>query len=435
MEKAGPKYINSATRNLSQVSLLYVEDEDYLRERMSRILERRIGTLYQAVNGEEGLRKFHEYNPDIVLTDIRMPIMDGLEMSRKIKTENEIVPIVITTAHNDEEFLLRAIDIGIDKYIKKPVNRNELIKTLSNVARTILQQKEIEAKNRFIRMILDNSPEFIIICDDENITYLNKSFLNYLGCINFEDFQNQSLDIQDFIVQDENNPVESGNFCYTIKENVNQNEDTMTVRMFGAGETSNDARTLLVRLNGMPGHTEILVSLSDITEIDKQTRHYQELSIRDSLTGIYNKHKFDEELKKEVDRAQRYDRSLSLILFDIDFFKKVNDTYGHLVGDVALKEVVNVINANIRKTDLFARYGGEEFVIISPETNSDQAMEIAEKLRKMIEEHDFPKVGRLTCSFGVSELGKEEVGNNLLEHADQAMYRAKKTGRNRVELQ
>jgi YesN/AraC family two-component response regulator len=119
--------IDAESGLIDKLSILYVEDEDSIRERLSRFLQRRTQTLYQASNGREGLEMYHEHKPDIIITDIRMPVMDGLSMAEQIRESDSDIPIIITTGHNDEEFFLRSIDIGIDKYIKKPINFKEFI--------------------------------------------------------------------------------------------------------------------------------------------------------------------------------------------------------------------------------------------------------------------------------------------------------------------
>lgn len=420
-------------KNLRRVSVLYVEDEDYLRDRLARILERRIVDLTLAKNGREGLDKFQEISPDIVITDIRMPVMDGLEMSREIKRLRDDTPIIITTAHNDEEFFLRAIDVGIDKYIKKPVDRNELLKSLGDVARSIIQQKELRAKNEMIRLIMDNSPEFILICDESEINYVNRSFLNFIGCESFEEYQTGNYRLESLIQYEHGEPFEEQAFCDTIH---NYKSDRQILQIHPQnGEDPGEPRSFLLRVNSLPGHTETLVILTDITEINEQKKHYEELSNRDTLTGIFNRKKFNEELPARIQLAEINQTPLSLIIIDIDFFKNVNDTYGHQAGDDVLKECVQTISDNIRKTDFFARYGGEEFILIEPETSLKDATRLAEKLRKTVEETSFSHVDRLTCSFGVASLDRMESGESLINRADVALYRAKKNGRNRVEVE
>ncbi len=156
------------------------------------------------------------------------------------------------------------------------------------------------------------------------------------------------------------------------------------------------------------------------------------LSVTDELTKIYNRKKFNEVFNDEIGKFKRYGRPLSLIMFDIDHFKKINDTYGHNTGDVILANVVSTIKPMIRETDLFARWGGEEFMILTPDTGKSGASEFAERIRIKICGKIFDKIGSLTCSFGVSTLTGTETGDDLLRRVDGALYEAKDNGRNRV---
>ncbi len=434
--------VSDSSRYLSKISALLVEDEEYLRESLSRILERRVGVLYQAANGKEGLELFIEKQPDIIITDIRMPLLDGLEMSEQIKKLNPEVPILITTAHNDEEFFIKAIDTGIDKYIKKPVNRNSLFRAMIDMAKTIIQKKEIEAKNRFIHMILDANPEFILICDDNNVSYLNRSFLNFFNCNSFAEFREKFGDLKEYLLTDEGQLPYTGGICELIHSLTSANEEgssdqtdfLIRLKKPGQNQSSDEIQTYIARVNSMVGYSETLVTLSNITSIEKEKQHYAKLSSEDPLTGIYNRKRFQEELEKERERAIRNKRDLSLIFFDIDFFKKVNDTYGHLTGDQVLKKVTELVAHSIRSSDFFARYGGEEFIILLPELSAKKAADLAEKLRVVIAEAEYPEAGKLTCSFGVAALQDSESAENLVNRADQALYQAKNDGRNLVRI-
>ncbi len=158
----------------------------------------------------------------------------------------------------------------------------------------------------------------------------------------------------------------------------------------------------------------------------------EELSVRDHLTKLYNRIKLDEEFSKEISRAQRFQHPLSVIILDIDHFKDVNDTYGHLVGDSVLVELAKILENNIRSTDILGRWGGEEFVIICPETDSTGAENLAEKIRENIEKHSFSTVGNKTASFGVSQFISKDNEQQMIARADKALYDAKENGRNRV---
>ena len=160
----------------------------------------------------------------------------------------------------------------------------------------------------------------------------------------------------------------------------------------------------------------------------------EEQSRIDSLTRIFNRHVYYEEIKIEMSRSNRYNIPLSLILFDIDFFKKINDTYGHDKGDMVLSKLSNIIKLNIREEDTFCRMGGEEFIIIAPNTNSEDAINFSEKLRKIVEEYDFEMVGKVTISIGVSTQNKNDTAETLFKRVDEAIYISKNNGRNKVSF-
>lgn len=173
--------------------------------------------------------------------------------------------------------------------------------------------------------------------------------------------------------------------------------------------------------------------IRDISERRKMEEMLREQATTDQLTGVHNRRKFDEFMDLERHRSTRYHVPFTLILIDIDYFKRINDTYGHPVGDAVLKELATVVSANIRNNDLFARLGGEEFAILASNCNLPCTCAFAEKLRQIIASHDFPAINKLTCSFGVAEYQPGEPVEAFLARADNALYRAKQQGRNRVE--
>ena len=160
------------------------------------------------------------------------------------------------------------------------------------------------------------------------------------------------------------------------------------------------------------------------------------LTIEDSLTQVANKRALLDFLDKEFARAKRYQRDLSVIMLDLDFFKKVNDTYGHLMGDFVLREFAKLVSSRIRREELFARYGGEEFCIVVPEMNHEKAIAFAEALRTLVEEHTYAFEGtslKMTCSLGVGTVAEPMTRvEDLLAAADENLYKAKNEGRNRV---
>lgn len=158
------------------------------------------------------------------------------------------------------------------------------------------------------------------------------------------------------------------------------------------------------------------------------------LTTVDGLTQVFNKRYFMETLEREVSRAQRYQRALSLIMFDLDLFKNVNDTYGHLAGDYVLKHLAGVIQSRIRREDVLARYGGEEFTIILPEIDHDNALVFAEKIRRLVDRTPFQFESSplpVTISVGVATITSDDMTpEQLIQHADDKLYEAKNSGRN-----
>ncbi len=187
--------------------------------------------------------------------------------------------------------------------------------------------------------------------------------------------------------------------------------------------------------------TELLARVNTHLSLQKRTNELKEalrreniLATTDSLTGIYNRMKFDTLLEEQIKIAKRYNEPLSVIFFDIDHFKKINDTYGHKIGDKVLIKLAKLIKSSIRSCDVFARWGGEEFIIYLPKTPLKESIEIAEKLKVIVSKHPFGEVEKITCSFGVSTLEEGDTQDSLLLRVDKALYNAKENGRNRVEF-
>ncbi len=173
------------------------------------------------------------------------------------------------------------------------------------------------------------------------------------------------------------------------------------------------------------------------SRIKKIAHELSQNLILDPLTQIYNRSYFLQRLEKEIIRAQRYNRPLSIAILDIDNFKKINDKYGHPAGDEVLKQLCRLIEENIRSTDIFARIGGEEFAILMPETSATTAFVMAERLRKTIEETEFlinDATVSLTVSFGVTSYRKTDSSEGFIKRADRALYQAKELGKNRTQL-
>ena len=172
--------------------------------------------------------------------------------------------------------------------------------------------------------------------------------------------------------------------------------------------------------------------LARLDELQAHTTELERVSATDSLTGIWNRTHFDRVIALELDRSIRFRHPVSLIYFDVDNFKQVNDTFGHQVGDAVLQELVGLTNSTIRLIDGFYRWGGEEFVVLAASTSYWKAATLAEKIRSKVEQHTFAGAGSVTVSLGVAEHMGSEKAQDWFRRVDDALYRAKRTGRNRV---
>lgn len=428
-------------QTLREITLLYVEDENDIRKSLSRFLGKRVKRLYVAENGAQGLEMFREHRPDIVVTDIQMPEMNGLEMATRIRALVPETPILITTAFSDAEFLIKSIEIGIDQYLKKPLRANLLLESIANVANRILQQRRIEEQNHIIQTILDNYPGFIITCTDSQVRYMNRAFLRYLGYEQINDFLADQQDLNPFLLAKDGAFYEGAEGFSWVRQVLQHPEQEFIVYLTSSARLMSEAEAYMVQVKLLKeaedeeSESSYLVSLTDITALERERQHFQELSMRDPLTDIYNRKIFEEELTREIERVTRYGGRFCLVMFDIDHFKRVNDTFGHQVGDYVIKQIVALVGRRIRGSDIFGRYGGEEFVICLPNTSTHDGTALTESLRSIIAQAEFSYVdGPITCSFGLAEYQADETVRDIFTRADSALYRAKNAGRNRVEV-
>jgi diguanylate cyclase (GGDEF)-like protein len=210
--------------------------------------------------------------------------------------------------------------------------------------------------------------------------------------------------------------------------------EIFATRVFGIVITLLVAITTLVYLFGRERWVHDNVQMDKRLQLQELARNLGFQATTDPLTGLNNRLKFDQALASEMLRSQRYKTPLSLVLFDVDHFKEVNDTYGHQIGDKVLIQLSRFMPGHIRNTDLVARWGGEEFVILVPGSDGQTAYQFADKLRDAIGQVQLEEVGTVTCSFGVAQYADGDTAETFISRADAALYRAKINGRNRVEL-
>ncbi|WP_337954078.1 MULTISPECIES: sensor domain-containing diguanylate cyclase [unclassified Hydrogenobaculum] len=293
---------------------------------------------------------------------------------------------------------------------------------IENALKTIELRKKLNYQNDLVNSIVKNTQVGVLVFDEDNIYYENDYLLELLGYTH-EDIK--TLSIFDIL-----SPIHVKDIIKALT-----NKTPIILQEFHILNKKN--QTLYVKgslnfIKDVENKPVAVFTFVDITKEKELSDMLLKQSTEDPLTGIYNRRYLENKLEEYVKLAKRHDRPLSLIMFDIDFFKHINDSFGHDVGDKVLKAIAKVVSENIRNTDIFARYGGEEFVIIAPETTKEDAKILAEKLRSLIRNLHFEEGINVTCSFGVASLEKHDTKETLLKRADEALYEAKKTGRNKV---
>jgi len=435
---------------LKEVTLLYVEDSRSIREILSRRLARRVKNLIVAVDGEEGLAKYIEHKPDIVLTDITMPKMNGLEMTQKIKEINAEAIIIALSAHSDSSFLLEAIEYGVSGYLLKPIDKEKLHYQLESYARIVCldrrnqeQQKELQSQKVILQNVIDAEPNINFVTNFADISFANSSFLNFFNVENINEFIKKVENIEDIFMKhsdyiypdlvgecDKNGDKTC--FGKLFFEKVKELDETKRVVLLL--DKTFEPKSFYINVSIIDEDKHLyLISLTDITKMTIEKVKTEHKAYYDGLTQVYNRNKFEEFFKKELSRIDRYERPLSIAILDIDHFKNFNDTYGHLIGDEVLILIAQAIEKKLRATDIFARWGGEEFVILFSETNIEDAIKGANILREFVQELTHKTAGSITASFGVTQFKEGDTLDSLFKRCDEALYVAKENGRNRVE--
>jgi len=432
---------------LKNINVLYVEDEDDVREFTSKTISTIVNKVVTARNGKEGLDEFlANEDLNLILTDINMPKMGGLEMCAEIRKHNQEIPIVITSAHSDPDFLKKAIDVKVSAYAMKPIDLYHLIESMIKAVEPIFLRKELEKINstlenrveeaiKMTQSILDAQDNIVILTDLSDILEVNKRFLAFFDISSIDEF-GKGINILLNKFKDDNHffnkskLVEGENWIVHLS---NLREIDRTVKLTNSNGMD---RVFTINIDDYEKKGEhYVISLTDITELKEKSNLLEYQATHDQLTGLYNRQKFNEIFTKEIKREKRYENSLSLIIFDIDNFKNFNDTYGHDVGDEVLKLISKIVLENVREHDTIVRWGGEEFLILLPQTQINGAKNVAEKIRIAIENYKAENIpAQITASFGISKLEDGDNETSFIKKADVALYQAKREGKNRIIL-
>jgi two-component system cell cycle response regulator len=436
-----------------------------------RLLEARLAAEYYEVltasSGREALDICAREAIDIVLLDVMMPEMDGFEVCLQLKSDPDTahIPVLMVTALDQPSDRVRGLEVGADDFLTKPVDDVQLMARVKSLVRLKSLTDELRARARTGQEIaiedamraMDsiNSESGRILLIDTDARHAER-LLGYLSAQNHVDVLTSPSDAALAVAE--------GSYELALVSMALADFDPL--RVCSQMRTSEAGRTLPIILVADETDRPRVVRGLDLgvndfimrpvernellarvrTQIRRQryaeqlrqsVTHTMALAVTDELTGLYNRRYFDRHLHLMLDRAREQERDMALMLLDLDFFKAVNDTHGHDIGDAVLREFSGRLRRNIRGVDLACRFGGEEFVVLMPDTDFRQAQMVAERVRTAVAERAFELVaGRplsITVSVGValneSHLDTPEM---ILKRADVALYRAKREGRNRV---
>lgn len=280
-------------------------------------------------------------------------------------------------------------------------------------------------QERYSQMILDSVPSPVIVTDGHAIIAASNVFLRYFNFDSLEAFTHKHKCVCEYF-------EDGGTDEYLMPM---RNDQRWTQFMLEHPHKTHKAK---ITLNGVSTVFEVRISVLNLNDtvryvvIFNDISAMQQLSMSDPLTGAANRLHFSMVYSHAINVARRSKKPLTLIFIDIDHFKKVNDTFGHFIGDVVLKRISEIVSNRIRNSDIFARWGGEEFVLLLPDTPLDEAIGVAKSLKEAISSEEFEVVGMVTCSFGIAMLQENETDEELLKRSDAKLYEAKETGRNKI---
>lgn len=289
---------------------------------------------------------------------------------------------------------------------------------------------------QFIQSFIDSQATITILTTDEKITMINKEGLALLGVKSIDELQEKHTNIVNFFLE-----VPGCTSCldkYTFGQkwvsnmyNAQDKSSKSVNKVKIYSQVDELEHYFQIKASKLQGSKEYIVNFTDISFLEKEKDSLEKSADYDPLTKIYNRVKIMK-VFEDLKYSSKHNELISLVLFDIDKFKSINDTYGHNIGDKVLVELASVVKSMLRKEDFIARWGGEEFIILFSNTPVEKARKITERIRAAVESYPFETVKKVTCSFGITEFSNSDNQVNFLERADQALYEAKESGRNRV---
>ena len=462
------------------LKILVVDDELFFRSVLRDALKDQYDII-EGENGEEAISLAKAQKPNLIIMDVEMPIKDGIDACRALKesAETRKIPIILFTSLAKKEDIARGLKVGADDYITKPMCLPEILARVGAHLRPKEYYADLEQRDLILLLelaenisairnpmtilhlivdrmsdMIDNARCSIVSIKDDGVPYVKASsdLEIYeeikLELSNYPEISKALDTKQPVIINDiKNDPlmdsvraqIEGLNFNSIVVIPVIKKESvigTFLLRMAtplpdGVTKRIHKLCQLVANLSANALETAILFETMQTAQ-----EYFEEMSIRDGLTKLYNHQHFYSCLEKEFSRASRYQTPLSLVFFDIDNFKRINDNYGHTQGDTVLREIGKLTKGVARLSDVPARYGGEEFAVVLPNTNSAGALVVATRLGSIIREHQFECLDgeQVTISTGTSSFTGNSVQScdQLVQLADKAMYKAKLLGKDRI---
>lgn len=446
--------------------ILVVDDQPLNLKLLEAMLTAEYYNVLTAADGQEALEVTRDARPDIILLDVMMPGMDGYEVCRRIKDDPEInhIPIVMITALNTAADRIRGIEAGADDFLTKPINDVALFARVRSLLRMKLALDELRlreiisiqsgaADDSGAGEDIDAGGRILVVENNSFDRRLIEGVLaenNHVTCVTSSEEAMAALtEPFDLIIVSVTLGEADG---LRVCSQIRSRDETRNVSLLMLiDEYDNDHLAKGLDL----GVNDYLYKPIDENELIARTRNqirhhrYQErlrgtyhrsvsMAITDSLTGLYNRRFLDSHLAALLKRAKEDDRPLAVAVIDIDFFKQVNDTYGHVAGDQVLRELAERLKNSIRASDLVTRLGGEEFVLVMWDTDMSTARAVAARICCDIEAVPFAashiKGGlSVTASIGVAMVDHlDKTPEDLIKRADEALYEAKNNGRNQV---
>jgi len=437
-----------------------------------KLLEVRLTAEYfdvvTASNGVEALEMAERGPCDIVLLDVMMPGMDGFEVCRRLKANpaTHHIPVVMVTALDQPEDRVRGLEAGADDFLTKPVSDTALVTRVRSLARLKLMMDELRLRASSGRHMGIDDPlaaaiqvsgengRILIVDDRERAAKRHAEALSERHYVDVEPEAQEALfrisdgDYDVVVVNLELSGFDALRLCSQIRS-IERSRNLPILLLADPEDTARVLRGLDMGINDYiqrpVDRNELVARVGTQVRRKRYTDKLRDnvqmsvtMALTDPLTGLHNRRYMESHLQTLVDQSEGRGRSMSVMILDIDYFKAVNDSYGHDVGDEVLKEFAQRMRRAIRGIDLACRFGGEEFVIVMPETELSLAMRVGERIRQAVASDPFvTRDGRhaveVTVSIGVATLeSSEDTPDSILKRADQALYAAKRDGRNRV---